>query len=176
MTTSADEVKRKEQSRQILRTLTDAVILIEPLQFKLWQSAGLTIAQIRLLRLLREGPQSPGQLAKQIGVLPASLTRMLDRLEEQGLVYRLIDPADRRRIEVLLKPEGRDLIGNHQIYRGSVFAEAAASMSSEEQEAFMLGVSALVRRVRELAASEASVADAADESVAHPKDRNGGNA
>lgn len=48
----------------------------------------------------RKGPISPSQLAGSLGIHPATLTGILDRLEEGGWVERQADPTDRRRIAI----------------------------------------------------------------------------
>lgn len=150
------KVKREEQTRKALRTLGDALILAEPLQLRLWRSSGMTLTQLRILRLVRDGLTSPGQLAQTTGVLPASLTRMLDRLEAQGLIERRTHACDRRRIEVVLLDAGLKAIGDNQIFRGSVFAQAMDTMSDEEQLDFIRAVSLLVERVKHLGGTEGS--------------------
>ena len=47
-------------------------------------------------RLGREGPQTPGALARAEHVQPPSMSRILDRLEKRGLLRRDPMPGDRR--------------------------------------------------------------------------------
>jgi predicted transcriptional regulator len=48
--------------------------------------------------LLREGPLTHGELGDRIGLAPASVTGLVDRLEKKGLVHRKTNPQDRRSI------------------------------------------------------------------------------
>jgi DNA-binding MarR family transcriptional regulator len=48
---------------------------------------------------------SAGELATTIGLTTASVTGVIDRLEHAGLVRRVRDPLDRRRVVVRLIPE-----------------------------------------------------------------------
>jgi DNA-binding MarR family transcriptional regulator len=59
---------------------------------------GLTPAQERALRVMTrsEQPLRMTELADQLGIVPRSLTRVIDTLEEAGLVRREIDPRNRR--------------------------------------------------------------------------------
>jgi|SRR5436190_17122145 len=50
--------------------------------------------------LERLGPMSAGQIAGQSGLAPASVTNLIDRLEQKGFVVRVADPVDRRRVMV----------------------------------------------------------------------------
>ena len=58
---------------------------------------GVTTAQWRvLLRLAREPGLKQVELAERMDVEPITACRIVDRLEEAGLVERLRDPEDRR--------------------------------------------------------------------------------
>ena len=56
--------------------------------------------------LLREGPHTAGDLADRIGLSPASVSALVDRLEARGYVRRTRDANDRRRVLVAPAPEG----------------------------------------------------------------------
>ncbi len=69
---------------------------------------GLTPAQERALRVMTrsEQPLRMTELADQLGIVPRSLTRVIDTLEEAGLVKREIDPRNRRAILLHLTERG----------------------------------------------------------------------
>lgn len=50
--------------------------------------------------LVRSGPLSAGQIAGRSGLASASVTNLIDRLEQKGFVHRVADPTDRRRVMV----------------------------------------------------------------------------
>ena len=50
--------------------------------------------------LLRIGPLSAGEIARESGLASASVTNLIDRLEQKEFVRRLADPTDRRRVLV----------------------------------------------------------------------------
>ena len=50
--------------------------------------------------LERAGPLSAGEIARQSGLANASVTNLIDRLEQKGFVRRVADPADGRRVMV----------------------------------------------------------------------------
>ncbi len=71
---------------------------------------GITTDQFRLLTMLwKEDGITQQQLAAQLGRDRASVTRMTDILEEQGIVTRIADKNDRRINLLYLTKKGRDL-------------------------------------------------------------------
>src|SRR5256714_15031655 len=57
----------------------------------------LTLSQIAALgTLVRHGPLTPGELAARERVQPPSMTRLLAKLEQAGLVTKQDHPDDRR--------------------------------------------------------------------------------
>ncbi|MDO8210581.1 MarR family winged helix-turn-helix transcriptional regulator [Conexibacter sp. CPCC 206217] len=71
----------------------------------------LSYAQVRALVLLDDIDEATaGQLAKAADLTPASVTAMLDQLEEQGMVERRRSETDRRLVVVSLTAEGRALL------------------------------------------------------------------
>lgn len=139
----------------------DAVAILESFQTKLWREAHLTLTQARLLRSLREGPIGQSELGRLLNLSPASVTRLIDRLEERGLIARERDPGDRRRVAVSLLPAGRRLVGGEQgMLRGTAVDEAIRSMSAQEQRTFADVVGDLVRRARLLSEEPTEVVPA----------------
>src|ERR1700740_1468106 len=61
------------------------------------QAHGLTRAQMVILARLEKQPDvSQNELAAFAEVAPMTIARLIDRLEELGLVKRCVDPDDRR--------------------------------------------------------------------------------
>lgn len=50
--------------------------------------------------LIQKGPQSPSELATEVGITPAAMTTSIDRLEELGHAHRAPHHSDRRKIVV----------------------------------------------------------------------------
>jgi DNA-binding MarR family transcriptional regulator len=69
---------------------------------------GLTPAQERALRVIARGtePLRMTELAQRLGIVPRSVTTVVDALEEAGLVRREPDPRNRRAILLRLTPAG----------------------------------------------------------------------
>jgi DNA-binding MarR family transcriptional regulator len=73
---------------------------------------GLSAAGRQALAVLEGagGPLSPTVIAQRLFVTTASTTSLLDTLERRGLVTRLPDPDDRRKIHVTLTNAGQKLV------------------------------------------------------------------
>jgi DNA-binding MarR family transcriptional regulator len=75
---------------------------------------GINATDMQCLNILSfQGQMTAGELAKATGLTTASITGVVDRLEEAGFVTRERDPHDRRRVVVKLVLERalRDVAG-----------------------------------------------------------------
>lgn len=82
----------------------------------LGESVGLSEARARLLVAVSEAePARMGELAITLGVSARSITSMVDALENQGLLARAPDPADRRATLLRLTEASRTRIS--QLHR-----------------------------------------------------------
>lgn len=81
--------------------------LEDELQVRL-RAEGMPIEQLRILEVLAAGEGVPmGELASGALVEPTTLTKIVDRMVADGLVLRLLDVQDRRRVLVALAPTGK---------------------------------------------------------------------
>jgi DNA-binding MarR family transcriptional regulator len=71
---------------------------------------GVPIEQFRILRALssRDG-QAMGELAEAVLVDSPTLTKIVDRMVSNALVYRAPEPRDRRKVLILLSTKGKAL-------------------------------------------------------------------
>jgi DNA-binding MarR family transcriptional regulator len=83
--------------------------LEEELQEQL-RPAGVPLEQVRILDVLdRHGASAMGELATKALIEPPTLTKIIDRMISDALVFRAPDPDDRRRVLILLAPAGKAL-------------------------------------------------------------------
>lgn len=98
------------------------------------QDYGLTTPQFGTLEALYHlGPLSLGELAEKLLVTGGNVTYVMDRLEDQGLVYRYRRPDDRRVILARLTPEGRDLVAEVFPGHASYVEHLSRHLSADEQ-------------------------------------------
>src|SRR5271154_5106478 len=78
------------------------------LAFEAFEEAGDNPYHYSILALLEEGARSTqGEIADALGLDRGTLVKLLDGLEERGLIVRQRDPNDRRRHVVSLTLAGR---------------------------------------------------------------------
>ncbi|HET8979578.1 MAG TPA: MarR family transcriptional regulator [Solirubrobacteraceae bacterium] len=107
----------------------------------------LTHAQLRSIAALgRETEMTVGQLAKSADLKPASVTVMLDHLEEANIVERQRSTEDRRVCNVSLTPEGWQLLERKLGAWQALWEQRLADVSDEDLETAMR----VIRRVTEL--------------------------
>jgi len=98
------------------------------------QDYGLTTPQFGTLEALYHlGPLSLGELADKLLVTGGNVTYVMDRLEDQGLVYRYRRPDDRRVILARLTPEGRELVAEVFPAHASYIQHLSRHLSPDEQ-------------------------------------------
>lgn len=75
------------------------------------ETVGLTTSQFAVLIVLsQEDGQPITEIAKQLAMGKSSLTGLVDRMVDRGLVCRMPSERDGRVISIHLEPEGQDLL------------------------------------------------------------------
>jgi DNA-binding MarR family transcriptional regulator len=96
---------------------------------------GVTRAQWKVLfRLERQPGLRQIELADMLDIEPITLSRIVDRLEEGGLVERVADPADRRAWRLHVTARAQPLIEKLRAVADEMIAEAFAGIDPEEIE------------------------------------------
>ena len=95
----------------------------------------LTHAHIRSLHALgAQGEMTAGQLAKSADLNPASVTAMLDHLQDAGIVSRTRSTTDRRVCLVSLTPTGCELLERKAAKWRALWLERLESYSDTDLE------------------------------------------
>jgi DNA-binding MarR family transcriptional regulator len=102
------------------------------------RSSGATGPQWRTLKILeRHEGLNQGQIAELLEVEPITCCRMIDRLEEAGLVERRRDPADRRAWRIHLTDKARPVLAELHDIAHEMIEAALQGLSAAEREAFI---------------------------------------
>jgi DNA-binding MarR family transcriptional regulator len=71
----------------------------------------IPVLQWRVMAALWDAPKSAGEVAEIILQKQPTVSKLLERMQRQGLVDRETDAGDRRRVVVSLTPRGRAVAG-----------------------------------------------------------------
>ena len=108
--------------------------------------SGLTTRMLGVLRhLAASGPLTVGEQAAHLGIGRATATELIDRLEAKGLVARMRDERDQRRVFVWLTEAGRRRLAGLPDRRGpDPFVAAVAAVDVKTRRQIVRGLSKLL--------------------------------
>ena len=111
-----------------------------------WMNLELTMPQFKLLLLIAggNGPRV-SDLAQRLGVTPPTVTTVLDRLVEHGLVRREDDQRDRRQVITRLTSEGAGLLRRLRVQPWTEVLECLPDLAPTELDSLVEGLEALHR-------------------------------
>jgi len=99
---------RTDQSLVALRRILRATELYGR---DLARARGLTAVQLRVLQIVVEtGSKTPKEIAARMGVTPATMSALIDKLEARGLVARTRSEIDRRQTFVTITEAGKTAV------------------------------------------------------------------
>ena len=93
-------------------------------------SPSLTAA---LATVERHGPLTPSEIATRERIQRPTVTRILSRLEEQGLIERTADLYDRRSSLVAVTDEGRELLDQLRTRKTAFLAARLETLEPDER-------------------------------------------
>jgi MarR family transcriptional regulator for hemolysin len=101
----------RSRNRELLFLISDVGRLLRTYADQKARAFGMTRAQWAvLLRLERREGLKQSDLAEALDLQPITLTRLVDRLCDNGLIERRADPSDRRAKRLYLTAAARPLI------------------------------------------------------------------
>src|SRR5215208_6598788 len=119
---------------------------------RLRQEAGAELSPSQtaaLATIERHGPLTPSELATRERVQRPTVTRVLARLEEAGLIERAADPADRRSSLVSISLAGRELLAAIRSRKNAYLAQRLDALDVEDRAALDRAAAILERMLQE---------------------------
>lgn len=152
---STDRASRQNLQESILSTTLSAAHAVRTLLGLRLAALGLAAGQDRfLLALVPRGRLTVSTLADELAVRPSTVSKTADRLVDKGLVTRLLDESDARRIILELTPAGLALCRKVAEIGEEIDAELTASLAPNEvthiQDSLSLLERTAHRRLRRL--------------------------
>lgn len=118
-------------------------------------STQLTIQQLKVLTaVVVSDHSSTSELASSFEVSLATMSKLVDRLAEQGLVERVTDSGDHRVRRLHPTPLGRDVIGKIMVARPEMGADILDGLSLDELESLSVGLRAINRELHAASQSD----------------------
>ncbi|MGH2560247.1 MAG: MarR family winged helix-turn-helix transcriptional regulator [Thermomicrobiales bacterium] len=112
--------------------------------------ANRTFAQKRALaQLYHSSGSSLGELAQAVGLSMPAASEMIDRLVEEGLVARAVNPADRRQVIVELTATARTIGDEIRVIHRAQVQAALDRMAPEERPVFVRSLRALAEALHD---------------------------
>ncbi|HAE62546.1 MAG TPA: MarR family transcriptional regulator [Eubacteriaceae bacterium] len=111
---------------------------------------GITRVQWTALYYIgRDEEMSQKQLSDLMRIKESSTTRLIDRMEKEGLIQRKSDPENRRKVSLGLTEKGRRLRKNSLHYGEEYSDYISKDISEEEMEIFMKVLDFMRKRANE---------------------------
>lgn len=94
---------------------------------------GITAAQFKVMIIIAQfGVDTPAELCRHLSLDSGSMTRMLDRLEQKGLLLRKRCADDRRLVRLALTEDGQALADKLPEIGVNAMNQLAGALDSEE--------------------------------------------
>ena len=105
---------------------------LDSVRLRQWEEYRLTLPQLRVLYHIRRAPGvTGGELAAALGITVSTVSGLVGKLAERGLIARCTAPDDRRQAPLELTEEGRALVGTlSEVGRGFT-GQIAATLGDE---------------------------------------------
>ncbi len=125
--------------------------------------AGLTPVQIRVLQIvLSRGSVIPKQISSQIGVSPATISTLLDRLEAKSMIERQRSAVDRRQTNIVLTDKGRTAVEGAPDPLQQRYVEQFEALADWEQAMIVAGLERVATMLNASALDASPLLDAGE--------------
>lgn len=107
---------------------------------------GITLPQLRALAYVLRQPESPlGELAEHLAITAPSASALVDRLVKQGLLEAKIPPENRRRVSLVITPDGERIVTQAMRLWQAELARRLTPLTEEELRAAISALDSLMR-------------------------------
>ena len=155
------ELERADLMDRVVDLQAHVIELLEMDRAREWLDVDLTIQQLKVVFLaVRMGSLTAGQISRELRVGFSTVTGLVDRLAEQGLVSRGEDPHDRRATRVVPTDAARELVARLYSYRRAEFRRLLEHASTSSLRSLAHGFAGLEAAARKLHAERLAPGEA----------------
>lgn len=134
-----------DKTKRIIYSIRRLIQAGELYSKELNKTYSISAAQLNcLLALYENGPLPPSQIAKHMLVKSSTVTGVVDRLEQKGLVQRLRISSDRRVITIELTQTGKRLAKNAPPPIQQKIIDGLKNISEKEKDNIVFSLSKLI--------------------------------
>jgi DNA-binding MarR family transcriptional regulator len=110
---------------------------------------GLSRSAVRVLGAVArsDGGAQPTQIGVELVMTSSNVAAGLRELTREGLVSRLADEADTRRVNITLTPAGERVVADNRATRDIWLIEAMRDLLSNDEEDVLLAAGAILERL-----------------------------
>ena len=126
-------IKRDDIGDQVIVALRRVIRAVDLHSRTLLESHGLTGPQAIILKALQNGSLPAGELATRVSLSQGTVTDILNRLEKRGLISRIRDAKDRRRVLVEATDAALTLLEQSPPLLQESFAQRFSNLHDWEQ-------------------------------------------
>jgi MarR family transcriptional regulator for hemolysin len=137
--------------RDLAFLLSDAARLLRTCADQEARQFGMTRAQWAVLfRLERAQGLKQSELADLLEVQPITLTRLIDRLCDNGLIERRSDPNDRRAKRLFLTPAAKPVMARLGAVTEKMMANVLAGLDRPARETMVASLATIKNNLRQV--------------------------
>jgi DNA-binding MarR family transcriptional regulator len=128
------QVRVEELGQHLFQALTQLCLLTPRCRRRLGELKEVEFLTLALLQ--QTNPRTVGDLQRQLGVLPAQMSRIIRALEDRdrALIACRINTTDKRKIDVDITPAGRKAYSDYQAARLPQLVNIVGKLNDDEQE------------------------------------------
>lgn len=134
-----------EPLEQLLQQVRQLYAAMDRFDARCAAALGVDPTAVRAINAMEDGPVSPGELGRRLGLSSGSVTAMLDRLQEAGLVERRTSASDRRRRDATLTRQAHRRAAREFGALGAAISRAFGRRRRDELELAVAAVADLAR-------------------------------
>jgi DNA-binding MarR family transcriptional regulator len=131
----ADHAAAVETAVESLLAVLDAA--------RLSQTPAIPPTQLRVLLVIASSDSTNmNRLAEALDVVPSSASRLCDRLEATGMLRRVVDPRDRREVQLVLTSAAKELLDDLRTRRRRALGDVMERMNPTSRQELVRALAA----------------------------------